>query len=123
MLERKRPAASVVAWPSVRPKAGRPRAGPTRPAGRASAGGARPAAAASDAAFGKSRVFHLCDFLIRTLERDALPLYEKLTKRFYAAELKGSETFVARIANVFYGVPEPQTGGGSFMQKMMQMMG
>ncbi len=68
-----------------------------------------------------SRVYHVCDFLVLTLERDALPLFEKLTKDAYASELKGLESLVDRIAFVYYGVPEPEKGG-SFMQKMMQQM-
>jgi hypothetical protein len=71
-------------------------------------------------------LFNFCKFLLLTLERDALPLFEDLRSK-YAPSLKRDPTFAQyldQIASIFFGVKKTSNNGmgglmGSLFKSLM----
>lgn len=63
-------------------------------------------------------------FLLKTLERDAYPLFQTLRNK-YAQSLareKSFESYMERIAQVFYGVAPQKSGMASMVEQFMKNM-
>jgi hypothetical protein len=65
-------------------------------------------------------------YLLRTLERDAYPLFQVLRQKYGPSIARGNtptssfDAYLDKIASVFYGVAPPKSGMASMMESLMK---
>ena len=65
-------------------------------------------------------------FLLRTLERDAYPLFQTLRQKYATSIARGNapnssfDAYLDKIAQVFYGVAPPKSGMANMMESLMK---
>ena len=65
-------------------------------------------------------------YLLRTLERDAYPLFQVLRSKYAPSIARGTtqtssfDAYLDKIASVFYGVAAPKSGMASMMESLMK---